>query len=485
MNRFVSGAQVRQETDVCPAQFHADVVIVGAGISGLSLAWRLQQISPTLRLAILEAADRPGGTAWTDYQDGFLIEHGANGFLANKTATLDLIRELGLENEIITANPTARFRYLLHDGKLYLLPAGLWSLFRFPLLSWRAKWAILTERWRPGKSHAGDESVYDFIARRTNREVAELFADLLVTGIYAGDPRQLSTAACFPRIVEMVRQTGSVTAGMLKEARRRKTPTKEKRQTSVHRSQLYSLRRGMRQLVELLAQRLGAALHLQSPVDRLVYLTNQTGHCWHVHSTTSIWCCRHLVLACPAYIQADLLRPLDQELAGLIAAIPYVPVAVIALGYRADQLGLQIQGFGYLTAGRSTSRLLGSQWCSSIFPDRAPTGHVLMRYMAGGARHPEMLELSDETLIAEAHGEASRVLAIRGAPVYSQVIRWPHAIPQYTLGHLDRLIALRNLLGRWHGLSLAGNAYDGVSLNDCVERANKLSAQIIHQHAVG
>lgn len=485
MNNFVSGAQACLETDVCPAQFHADVVIVGAGISGLSLAWRLQHNSPALRLAVLEAADRPGGTAWTDYQDGFLIEYGANGFLASRTATLDLIRELGLEDEIITANQTARYRYLLHDGKLYLLPTGPWSLLRFPLFSWRAKWAILTERWRPGKSHADDESVYDFIARRTNREVAELFAELLVTGIYAGDPRQLSMAACFPRIVEMERQSGSVTAGMLQEARRRKTQTKEKRQASVHRAQFYSLRRGMRQLVEVLAQHLGAALYLQSPVHRLLYLANQPGHRWQVYTTTSTWCCRHLVLACPGYIQADLLRPLDEELAGLIAAIPYVPVAVIALGYRADQLGLQIQGFGYLTAHRSSSRLLGSQWCSSIFPDRAPRGHILMRYMAGGARHPEMVELPDETLIAEAQDEARRVLAIHGTPVYSQVIRWPRAIPQYTLGHLNRLIALRKLLGRWHGLYLAGNAYDGVSLNDCVERANKLSAQITHQHAVG
>jgi len=254
MDSYVPTWNTGSEIDSVSDRQYADVIIVGGGISGLSLAWRLTQIAPALRIRVLEAADRPGGTAWTDYENGFLVEHGANGFLANKTSTWDLVRELGLANELVAANQTARYRYVLDKQGLYLLPNGLWSLFRFPLLSWRAKWAILTEYWRHSASSEDDESVYEFISRRTNWEVADLFAELLVTGIYAGNPHELSMTACFPRVVQMERRAGSVTAGFFQERREQKRHHQQPAQAPVKRSQLYSLRRGMRQLIETLAQ---------------------------------------------------------------------------------------------------------------------------------------------------------------------------------------------------------------------------------------
>jgi oxygen-dependent protoporphyrinogen oxidase len=478
MDSYVPPWNAGSEINSVSDRQYADVIIVGGGISGLSLAWRLTQMAPALRIRVLEAGDRPGGTAWTDYENGFLVEHGANGFLANKTSTWDLVRELGLANELVAANQTARYRYVLDKQGLYLLPNGLWSLFRFPLLSWRAKWAILTEYWRHSASSEDDESVYEFISRRTNWEVADLFAELLVTGIYAGNPHELSMAACFPRVAQMERRAGSVTAGFFQERREQKRHHQQPAQAPVKRSQLYSLRRGMRQLIETLAQRLAPVLHLASPVHRIEYVDSEATHRWRVSCRETTWHCRELVLACPAYVQAQLLEPLCSELAREVKTIPYVPVAVIALGYRENQLGKRLVGFGYLTTSRSQSRMLGAQWCSSIFPDRAPEGHVLMRYMAGGSRRLQVLEQPDDFLVSEAHDEARRLLAIQGAPCYSRVIRWPRAIPQYTLGHHKRLARIRNLLSQWPGLHLTGNAYEGVSLNDCVERSNQLATYL-------
>ena len=478
MDSYVPPWNTGSQIDSLSDRHYADVIIIGGGISGLSLAWRLMQLAPALRIKVFEAGDRPGGTAWTDYENGFLIEHGANGFLANKTSTWNLVWELGLANELAVANQAARYRYVLDKRGLYLLPNGLWSLIKFPLLSWQAKWAILTEYWRHSVSYKDDESVYEFVSRRTNREVADLFAELLVTGIYAGNPHELSMAACFPRVAEMERRSGSVTAGFFQECRERKRQHQQHPQAPVKRSQLYSLRRGMRQLIEALAQRLAPILHLASPVHRIEYLVSDTTRRWRVSCRETTWHCRELVLACPAYVQAQLLEPLCSELAREVKTIPYVPIAVIALGYRQNQLGKRCVGFGYLTTWRSQSRMLGAQWCSCIFPDRAPDGHILMRYMAGGSRWLRVLEQPDDFLVSEAHQEASRLFAIQGTPCYSKVIRWPRAIPQYTLGHKKRLATIRNLLSRWPGLHLTGNAYEGVSLNDCVERSNQLAIHL-------
>ncbi|MCS7159638.1 MAG: protoporphyrinogen oxidase [Gemmatales bacterium] len=459
-----------------------DIVIVGAGISGLSLAFRLHQMRPDWRLVILEASSRPGGTIWTEHEQGFVVEYGPNGFLANKTSTLQLLHDLNLDSELISANPTARYRYVFDGQQLHRLPSGLWSLLTFPLLSWSSKWAIVTERWRRRPAPADEESVQDFISRRTDTATGQLLGPLLVTGIYAGDATRLSMAACFPRIVEMERNCGSVTAGFVQAAGKRKHQARREGQPYVRGSQLFSLRTGLRSLIETLASRLQPFLVLNTPVRRIECASEASPPFrWKTLCDQGYFLSQQVVLTCPAYVQAELLRSLDVSLADTVAAIPYVPIAVIALGYATHQLGRHYKGFGYLALADAPTSLLGCQWCSSIFPYRAPPDHVLMRYMAGGSRQPSILDRSDKELVDIADQEARRLFNIRGSPVYARVLRWLRAIPQYVLGHLTRLQLIQEALQRFPGLYLAGNAYRGVSLNDCTEQAVLLSEKIVQE----
>lgn len=467
------------ETSVRKHPPRSDVIIVGAGISGLSLAFQLRKRQPNWNILLLEAGTRCGGTIWTEYDQGFLVEYGPNGFLANKTSTLELIRDLDLESELVCANEAAANRYVFDGHKLYRLPTGPLSLLRFPMLAWTSKWVILTERWRRRPPPDYEESVHDFIARRTDKPTASLLGELLVTGIYAGDPRRLSMAACFPRLVEMERRAGSVTAGFLEAARHRKQSWRQEGQSRLRRSQLYSLRRGLRQLIETLSAKLQPCLHTNTRVIRISPSLDEKFYLWRVDTEQATYFTTQLVLTCPAYTQAALLQDVDSELAQLVSGIPYVPIVVIALAYKAEQLSQLPVGFGYLTTSTSLSHILGAQWCSCIFPGRAPTGHVLMRYMSGGVRFPAILSSTDTELVRMAHREAQAIFHIRGEPVYTRVIRWPRAIPQYVLGHLDRLNRITSVLQKYPGLYLAGNAYYGVSLNDCTERAEILSQQIV------
>ncbi|MCS7168845.1 MAG: protoporphyrinogen oxidase [Gemmatales bacterium] len=457
----------------------ADVIIVGAGISGLSIGYYLHQRQPDWHIRVLEASHRAGGTIWTEHSHGFTLEYGPNGFLANKTSTLDLIHQLGLESELISAQPAARYRYVYDGQKLHRLPDGLWSFLRFALLPWLSKWAILTERWRRRSPPDEEESISAFISRRTDAATADLLGELLVTGIYAGDPNQLSMRACFPRIVALEQQYGSVTRGFLHAARQRKRLAQQEGRAYLRGSQLLSLRGGLRSLIDKLTDKLQQSLILNRAVQRIEYVPNTSPVCWRVITDRAIYLSRRLVLACPAYVQAQLLRSIDESLADLVGTIPYVPIIVIALGYKEEQLVRPLNGFGYLTLRRSKSIMLGAQWCSSIFPYRAPSGHVLIRYMTGGVRQPHILDYSDAELVQLAHEEACQVLGITSPPVYNMVIRWPRAIPQYILGHLARLSKIQDTLKRLPGLYLAGNAYHGVSLNDCTEQASLLADQII------
>jgi oxygen-dependent protoporphyrinogen oxidase len=452
------------------------IVIVGGGISGLSLAYRLEQRLPAADVTVLEQRPRTGGVIGTESHDGFRLETGPNGFLDNKPATLTLCRDLGLSERLVAASETAgRNRFLLLEGRLHLLPSSLWSFLWNGVLSWRAKLALLTERFRLQRSPSSDESIDAFARRRVGAEIAETLADAFVTGIYAGDPRLLSVHAAFPRLAAMERDFGSVSRGLAQARKQRRREAATLGQPSPERQRMWSFREGLRLLTDTLRERLRRVPLTGACVRRLLF-NNGT---WIIEGEgQDRWSADAAILTCPAYRQADLLRDHDPELAAQLGAIPYARIVVVGLGYRAGDVAHSLDGFGYLTPQRERRDVLGVQWCSSIFPERAPPGMVLLRALCGGWNRPDIVDWDDDRLLRAVRAELSAVLGADGDPVFHRIIRWDRGIPQYHIGHLARVAWIDERRRLYPGLYLGGNAYYGVALNDCIEQADLLATEI-------
>jgi oxygen-dependent protoporphyrinogen oxidase len=452
------------------------VVIVGAGISGLGTAWRLQQLLPRVEVVVLEQAGRPGGTIWTEDHDGFRFEHGANGFLDTQPATVQLCRQLGLGERLVPASEAAaRNRYLFLDGQLKLLPNSLVSFLRSDLLSWRGKLSLLAERFRPARRQEGDESVADFTRRRAGAE-ALLLADAAVTGIHAGDPEALSMQSAFPRLAELERRYGSVLRGLGQSARQRRHQVAAGGQPDERPGRMWSFREGLRLLIETLQARLVRPPLLGAGVRRL---ERPGSGQWLVRGDgRDQWQADAVVLACPAYQQAGILADLDPELADRIAGIAYNRIAVVALGYRQADVPFPLDGFGFIAPQATRRDLLGVQWCSSIYPERAPPGGVLLRALCGGWHRADVAAWDDDRLLAAVRAELRLAMRLQAEPVFHRIVRWPRAIPQYHLGHRQRVTWIEQRAATHAGLFLTGNAYHGVALNDCTQQAEIVACRV-------
>jgi oxygen-dependent protoporphyrinogen oxidase len=447
------------------------VVVVGGGISGLTLAYRLEQLRPDADVTVLEKEPSVGGTIRTEAAEGYRVEAGPNGFLDNKPAALDLCRELGLGERLLPASEAAgRNRFLFLNGRLRQLPGGLWPFLRSDLLSWRAKLALLTERFRRRGPDVPDESVDAFARRRVGDEVAETLVDAFVTGIHAGDPQLLSIRAAFPRLADFERDHGSVTRGFRADRRRRRAAGGRAA------GRMWSFPEGLQSLTDALRTR----LHTPPRTGVAAASLRRTPGGWEVRDGGGgSWRADAVALACPAHEQSALLAGVDADLAGLLGGIAYNCVAVVALGYRAADVPDRLDGFGYLSPQRTRRDVLGVQWCSSIYPGhRAPQGAVLLRALCGGWNRPDVVDWDDDRLAAAVRVELRQTLRVEAAPLFRRVVRWHRAIPQYHLGHLDRVARAEARAAAHPGLFLGGNAYHGVALPDCVQQAGRLATRV-------
>ncbi len=456
------------------------IVIIGAGISGLSLAFRLQQRMPDAAITLLERTERPGGTTWTLRENGFLVEAGPNGFLDTKPTTLGLTHDLGLGPQLVQATEAAaKNRYLFFGDRLKQLPDGLTSFLRTDLLSWRGKLSFVWERFRTKRVQTSDESIDAFARRRAGNEAADVFADALVTGIYAGDPKLLSLAACFPRIAELERAYGSVIKGFFAIAKKRRADAKAKGVPYERPGKMWTLGGGLRVLIETLAGQLRQPPTFGVNVRSLVKSGDPKKPLWRVQADgRDRWDADAVVLTCPAHQQSELLAELDAPIAQAVGAIAYNRVAVVALGFRKSDVPTPLDGFGFISPENTRRDLLGVQWCSSIYPERAPNDCVLLRAMCGGWRRPEIVDWDDNRLLEAVRAELKLALGITAAPIFYKIVRWDKAIPQYHLGHLERVAHIDSRLVQHPGLWLAGNAYRGVALNDCTEQAGLVAAKV-------
>lgn len=481
------------------------VVVVGAGVTGLTAAWALRRARPELDVVVLESRSRAGGNVISVREGGFLIDGGPDAFIRTKPDAVQLCRELGIADTLAAPRPESRRVYVVRRGRLRELPVGmslavptrLGPLFGTPLVSWRGKLEAALEPLRPaGRELAEDESIEDFFARRVGRDLARDVAGPLLAGIYAGNPRELSLRATFPQLLELEARHGSLTLGLLRAARARAGgPQLPPRGGFAARldgalqlvrapapppepeSPFLAPRLGMGRLVEALTRELPAgALRLGAPV-RSVRVTGRPARLEVLLDGGARLDARHVVLACPAHAASTMVP--DERLARELGGIEYASTATVFFALDRAQVAHPLDASGFIASERE-SALLAATWVSTKWEGRAPAGSVLLRAFVGGRRDPRRVETStDEELARFARRELERLMGSLGQPRFMRVFRWERANPQPVVGHLARLQRVAARVAEVPGLHLAGAAYDGVGIPDCIRQARAAASRIL------
>jgi len=454
------------------------IVIIGGGISGLTVAHVLRSRNEKLDVTVLEADTRPGGKIWSEKADGFVCEKGPNGFLDNKPRTLELCNTLGIEP--LRSNENSKKRFIYVNKKLNALPESPPAFIKSDLISVTGKLRLLLELIAP--KGPADETVADFILRRLGREALEKLIDPMTSGIYAGDPYRMSIKSCFPRIKELEQEYGSLIRALIKIQKQRKAEKKKQGSAGVSVAPggtLTSFYNGAQTMTDALAERLGNAVKLGVPVRGI----SRGGNSYQVHTSGKTLEADIVIVATPAYASAEMLRDLDSSLSDTLSRIPYPHVSVVCFGYAREKVKHPLNGFGFLIPFIEGRKILGNLWDSSIFPNRASEGQVLLRTMIGGAKFPQTRDLDDDRLVHLVYDELKPILQLAAEPDMLRVYRWDRAIPQYLLGHEAILNTLDEILKKYPGLYLTGNAYRGIGINDCVENAYKLADAVLQTSA--
>jgi oxygen-dependent protoporphyrinogen oxidase len=335
---------------------------------------------------------------------------------------------------------------------------------------------LLGEPFAP-RGRKEDESVYDFVSRRIGAEAASVLVDAMVSGIYAGDVRQLSLPATFPRMHQMEQEHGSLFRAMLAGKRKAKEEGVEPGGPAGPGGVLTSFRGGLQEMTDALAASLGDRLHLRSPVQRITDMGHR-GFRVLLPEGAPIEA-DAVVLATPAWITAPMVEEMDSDLHRVLLEIPSASLAIVHTGFRTLALGNQPTGFGFLVPRGQGPRILGSLWISQIFDGRAPEGASLMTTMIGGAHDPQAVELDDRRLLETVYEDLKTTMSIMIRPYFSRIVRWPRGIPQYTVGHPARLRQVEDRLTRHPGLFVSGNSHRGISVNSCVEEAPRIAETVL------
>ena len=466
------------------------MIIVGGGVSGLATAFWLRRQRPDIVVTVLEAGESAGGHVASTTVDGYTIDTGPSSLRPGAPDTTALLEALDLLREVVPASPVARRRFLVRSGSLEPLPSSPTAVLGSSLLSPAGKLRLLAEPLIAAGSQA-DESVSGFLQRRFGPEVAKRFAGPLVGGLVAGDPERLSMAALFPQLVTLERRHGSVLRGFVTQQRAAKrsasTAAAVETKGAAPKQSTFTLSGGMGRLTEALAGALGADLRTGIEVTKL----RKVGHGFEVTLARGgeTLAARNVVLATPSTVAAGLLAEFAPAAAAELRGIAYAGVGVAALAFARSSLPPLPEGFGFLAARGEGVRSLGVQFSSSAFPSQAPAGAVLLRAIVGGSADPEILELPEAAVIAAVRDDLERTLGIVTAPLLAHYRRLPGAIPQYEVGHGERVARIEGRLGLTSGLELVGNAYRGVGVNDCLRAARavvgRLAQRLDREEAVG
>ena len=449
-----------------------DVIVVGGGISGLATAFGLARRGASVE--VLEAAPRAGGVIGTIRRDGALYETGPNSALDTTPLINELLDAAGIRDQRIEASAVAATRFIVRAGKLVPLPTSPAAFLSTPALSLGAKLRLLREPWiRPAPADA-DESIAAFVRRRLGTEFLDYAIDPFVSGVYAGDPERISVSAAFPRLHALEQRYGSLIRGQIQGARERKRSAEIARNAAGS----FSFRGGMQSLTDALAQNIGRVV-LDARVRRI---ERDVEGAWIVSGTRGLdpfaRRAKAIVLAVPAREAALLVRELAPAAVPALAAIDYAPVASVASAYRRADVAHSLSGFGFLVPKREDRRILGSLFSSSMFAGRAPEGTVLFTTFVGGLRHPDLPSRDDDVLRDIVRRELAALVGAAGEPSWTAITHWTHAIPQYNLGHRDRMGPIDDAERTLPGLHFCANYRGGISVGDCIKSAHATAENV-------
>ena len=452
------------------------VLIIGAGISGLASAWFLQQQG--FSVTVLEAGNQVGGNLQTVQKHGCQFERGPNSFINNRPAMAQLIEQAGLKPHLVLANQAAHKRFIGKKGRMLALPMGILDALTTPVLSIFGKMRVLVEPFI-GKAKA-EESIAKYVRRRLGHEMLDWLVDPFISGVFAGDPEKLSVRAAVPKVYALENEYGSIVVGGVAKMKAKVRHKKLEQQVIVSLdAAMMSFSSGLHQLPEVLAQQLGPAVKLNTQVDSLTY-SNEFGY--QARSGDEIWQASQVVMAVPAAQVARLiddLVPVDEALLAqakeCLRGVEYPAVASISMAFEKSQIEHALDGFGCLLPTKEKKQTLGVLFPSSIFSDRCPANQHLITVFIGGGRGQEAMNLTSQQRVDLVLKELSPYLGIKGQPLWHEESFWPNAIPQYHLGHLQKVALVDEALAQFPGLYMRSNWRDGVALGDCVENALQLA----------
>ncbi len=465
------------------------VIVVGGGISGLSAAYflkeNLKESDEQAEVLLIERDHHLGGSILTERVNGFVLEGGPDCFLSEKPWTLRLCDRLGIGDEVLNTNENRR-TFILSNGKLHALPEGFMLLvptslrpfIQSSLISPLGKIRMAMDWLIPTKKTDEEESLAEFVSRRLGKEALEKIAEPLVAGIHASVPETMSLKATFPRFLELEREYGSLIRGML--VRRKKFAQFLKNRKGPQRTMFVTLKNGMEDLIKRLESRLGTAsillgkrvisLEEQSPKGSSPYaLTTEGGERLEADV---------VILATPSFVSGDLLMGFDKPLRDLLYTIPYVSSAIIHLAYKRSEIHHPLDGFGFVVPRNEKRSIMASTWTSTKFANRAPDNRVLLRVFVGGAKDEDALNLGDEEMVAMSLEELKDIMGIEAKPVFTRVYRWENSMPQYQLGHIERVEEIEKRISRHPGLFMTGCAYRGVGISDCIHEGELVAKRV-------
>ncbi|MBV9080204.1 MAG: protoporphyrinogen oxidase [Elusimicrobia bacterium] len=436
-----------------------DVIVLGAGIAGLTVAYRARQAGKSVRL--FEKSSRAGGPIRSERVDGYLLEHGPSTVLPREEI-MSLVQHLDLDDKLLFSPPGLP-RFVRFHGKLRQVPTSPAEFLASGLLSVPGRLRVLIEPLVRRRKNGGDETLLAFARRRLGAEAAERLVAPLVSGVWAGDAGALSAGSAFPSLRDWEKRYGSLAVGAVASRRSSKKTSAPKR--------LMSFYDGLETLPRAIAQALSNEITLNAPATEL-----RPGPVWTVRAGDHEAKGRSVVVTVPAFEAAPLVAPFAADAALALGQIPYAPVAVLHLGIPADRVGRAPHGFGYLVVPSEPSDILGCLWSSTLFGGRAPEGRHLLTVIMGGARRPDLAALPENELVARALGDLRDIMKVSGRPDFIRVARHPQGIPQYTVGHADRIETISKAEQTFPGLRFAGNYIAGISVGDVIRHAAALAA---------
>jgi protoporphyrinogen/coproporphyrinogen III oxidase len=457
------------------------IAIIGGGISGLSAAYTLEKArlaGSLLEYRLFEASPRLGGVLLTEQVEGCVVEAGPDSFLTEKSWAINFCREIGLADHLITSNDAERRTYIyvkgrlipMPDGLAFMVPTKIWPIAVSPLFSLHTKLRMAHEWFTSAPPARGpnDESVAAFITRHYGHEMVDRLADPLLSGVYGGSASQLSMQSVLPRFVEMEAKFGSLSKGMVAA---RKKPL-----SSSAPPIFTSLRGGMQQMADAVAKKIPPdSVRTGVPVESLHFQAGQ----WTVTMGEESERFDAVILAVPSHAAASLMQTLSSELAENLRAIPYSSSITVAMGFDQTRLASLPRGFGLLVPRSEGKNIMAVTFVHQKFPGRAPAGMGLLRCFIGGSQNDQILALNDDDIQKIMHEELHQILHLNAEPLFLRIFKWKNAMAQYTVGHTQRIENIQRMAAQLPSFALAGNAYSGIGVPDCIRSGQNAAQQVL------